>query len=380
MKIAHVVTLVSPDGAFGGPVRVAINLARAAQELGHDVTILGSFHGYDGAPAEIEGVPARLFRARRLLPGLGVSGLIAPKLIGYLIKHVGEFDVVHVHLARDLITLPSALIARNRRIPYITQTHGMVDRSERRLAKVLDALATRRALRDAKTLFHLTAQERDDLVLVARTSTLPLTFLPNGVPSSDLEADSASGVEVLFLARLQERKRPLMFVEAAIALRDAFPQTRFTLVGPDEGEAGNVVARIDAADAGEFIAWEGALEPGRTLERMSRASIYVLPSVNEPFAMTVLEAMSIGLPSIVTDTCGLIPQLHNANAVAVVDDSLDGLVTELSRLLSDPVARVVLGQEARREAVAHFSIDRVAAMAVAAYPTAAFQGQAVREL
>jgi len=367
MRIAHVVTLVSPDGAFGGPVRVAINLARATRDAGHDATILGSFRGYEKAPAEIDGVPARLFPAHRLLPGLGFSGLISPGLTRYLVKHVAEFDVVHVHLARDLITLPAALIARRQRVPYVTQTHGMVDASTRRLAAILDALGTRRVLRSAAALFHLTAQERDDLKGVARTSGLPLTFLPNGVPRSTLQADVESGCEVLFLARLHARKRPLMFVEAAIALREKFPETRFTLVGADEGEAGVVTDRIESADASEVIAWDGSLEPEKTLERMSRASIYVLPSVNEPFAMTVLEAMSIGLPSIVTDTCGLIPQLRDPTAVVVVDSSLDGLVNELARLLSDPVDRIALGSRARLEAEHHFSIHRVAAMALDAY-------------
>jgi glycosyltransferase involved in cell wall biosynthesis len=368
MKIAHIVTLVSPDGAFGGPVRVAVNLARAMQDVGHEVVILGAYRDYETPPTEIEGVPTQLFRAHRLLPGLGFSGLIAPGLVRYLWQHLGDYDVVHLHLARDLITLPAALIARARRVQYVTQTHGMIDPSHRLLARVLDVVATRAALRDAGSLFHLTNQERQDLEHVARTSSLPLTFLPNGVPRSDLQADVESGREVLFLARLHSRKRPLMFVEAALALHKAFPDTRFTLVGADEGEAAAVTHRIDAANAGAFIAWEGSLEPGRTLERMSRASIYVLPSINEPFAMTVLEAMSVGLPSIVTDTCGLITQLHDRAAVAVVDDSLDGLVAELARLLRDPATRTALGRAARHEAEAHFSIQPVAAKAVRSYP------------
>ncbi|MET9018457.1 glycosyltransferase [Actinopolymorpha sp. NPDC004070] len=375
MKIAHVVTLVSPDGAFGGPVRVATNLARAMQDAGHEVTILGSHRGYDLPPTQLEGVPARLFPARRLLPGLGFSGLVSPGLLAHLHRHIAEFDIVHLHLARDLVTLPSALLARRRGVPYVTQTHGMIDASRRRLAHVLDALATRTVLRQAPTLFHLTEQERDDLVQVARTSSLPLAQLPNGVPVSKLQADVESGREVLFLARLHAVKRPLAFVEAAIALKEQFPETRFTLVGPDEGEAADVMHRIESANAGGAISWEGSLAPSQTLERMSRASIYVLPSIEELFPMSVLEAMSIGLPTIVTDTCGLIPELHDPNAVVVVNSSLDGLVTELKRLLSDPTARVALGDQARREVEDRFSIYNIAAIATSAYRSVTSQAE-----
>ena len=367
MKIAHIVTLVSPDGAFGGPVRVATNLAREMADAGHDVTILGSYRGYDAAPTEIDGVPARFFRAYRALPGLGFSGLIAPGLMTHLVKSIAEYDVVHVHVARDLITLPSAVIAKWRGVPYALQTHGMIDSSQRRLANVLDALATRAALKAAAAVFYLTEREHDDLIHVARTPALRLSHLANGVPESDLQADVTSGDEVLFLARLHVRKRPLAFVTAAVELRKKFPNTKFTLVGPDEGEANETLAFIKSANAGETVSWQGPLEPQHTLKRMSGASIYVLPSVDEPFPMAVLEAMSIGLPCVVTDTCGLIPRLRDPNAVAVVDESTDALVAELARLLSDTNARASLGSRARREVESYFSIDQVAATALNAY-------------
>jgi glycosyltransferase involved in cell wall biosynthesis len=243
----------------------------------------------------------------------------------------------------------------------------MIDHSERRLAHLLNAVATRGVLRDAATVFHLSANERDDLTEVARTAVLPFTLLPNGVPYSALEADVASGREVLFLARMHTRKRPLVFVEAALSLREEFPDTRFTLVGPDEGEAAAVMAHIEAASAQDTITWEGPLHPTKTLSRMSRASIYVLPSLDESFGMTVLEAMSIGLPTVITYGCGLLHHLHDRTSVCVVDSSLAALVTELARLLRCFNTRLALGQQARCEVNTHLLINRTAGRATQAY-------------
>ena len=50
-----------------------------------------------------------------------------------------------------------------------------------------------------------------------------------------------------------------------------------------------------------------ALTPDAIPARMAAADVYVLPSVREPHPMSVLEAMSVGLPVVVTNDCGLAP-------------------------------------------------------------------------
>ena len=144
MRIVHVVTLITPDGAFGGPVRVAVNQARSLQERGHDVEIVAASSGYAGdPPTAMEGVPLSLFPARRVLPGAGFSGLVAPGLVGWARSNLHKVDVLHVHAARDLITLPLARYALSRGTPYVLQPHGMIDPSQRALSRPLDAFATR---------------------------------------------------------------------------------------------------------------------------------------------------------------------------------------------------------------------------------------------
>lgn len=371
MRIAHAVTLVSPDGAFGGPVRVATNQASALRSLGHDVTIIGAYAGFDTAPTLVEDIPAKLFRARRLVPSVGFPGLVAPGLMRYLVSTIGEYDVIHVHLARDLVTLPTARIAQQRGVPYVMQPHGMVDRSDRLLAKVLDAVATRSALRCARALFYLTNHEAEELALVADSNSLPLEFLFNGVPPSSLRANISDGHEVLFLARLHPRKRPLAFVDAAIALHSAFPHVRFSLVGPDEGEAAAVMTRISEADASKYIQWEGPLPPSKTAERMAKASVYVLPSLDEPFPMSVLEAMSMAMPCVVTDSCGLLEALHDKDSVVVVTSTTDSLELAISRLLQDRLLRVEIGRRAHTEVNTYFGTVAVADQLSGAYHAAA---------
>lgn len=367
VKIFSIVTLISPDGEYGGPVRVALNQARALRAAGHDVTVVGGARGFGSVlPSELDGVPVILFPARTMLPGVGFAGLIAPSLQRWLQREGRTADVLHIHAARDLITLPVADWALRHRVPYVLQTHGMIDASDNPLARPLDALVTRRVLRGAKAVLHLTPIERADLTAVARKD-VRLLELGNGVPETAIAAGSGVDTsEVLYLARLAPRKRPLAFVHAATRLGARHPQVRFTLVGPDEGEASAVRSAISEAGAVN-ISWEGALSPEKTVERMARADIYVLPSVDEPYPMSVLEAMSVGLPVIVTESCGLASAIREIDCGIVVDDSIDSLTVALGSLLEDPEAARELGARGRAASRERFGMEAVAQALESAY-------------
>ena len=243
-------------------------------------------------------------------------------------------------------------------VRVVLQTHGMVDPSQRLSARLLDAVTTKRVLRRAEMVLHLTDHERADLLAV-EPRLRRLAGLPNGVPeAAEWPGRDVRKREVLFMARLHERKRPMDFVHAAAELAPDFPGWRFTLVGPDEGEGDKVTRRLRSLDD-ERISWEGPVAPDTSLSRLRQASLYVLPSVNEPFPMSVLEAMSCGLPVVVTDTCGLAETLHSSGSGLVTDGSVQALTASLKRLMEDDQLRQGLGARALATARHEFSMESV---------------------
>ncbi|MDQ0734046.1 glycosyltransferase [Arthrobacter agilis] len=360
MRILQIVTLITPDGAYGGPVRVAINQSRALVEAGHDVEVVAGALGFNGdMPAIFMEFPVRLFAAQTVVPRAGFAGLTSAPLLLWLTMNVRHFDVVHIHLARDFVTLPSAAIVRAARIPYIVQTHGMIDASNHLLAGPLDTVLTKPVLKRATQVLYLTDREAADLTELTN-GRLALRYLPNGVPSTAGRVQGNSSLEVLFLARLHKRKRPLQFVEMAIALHKAFPDVQFRLVGPDEGEAKSVQEAIAKANLGDAILWEGALDPVHTLDRMSQADLYVLPSVDEPFPMSVLEALSLGLPVVVGRSCGLAERVRANGCGTVFDESLNGLTEAVAEYLADQGKRNSAGIRAQQIVKQCFSMNAVA--------------------
>jgi glycosyltransferase involved in cell wall biosynthesis len=358
VKILQVVTLVSPDGAFGGPVRVAESQAAALRERGHAVTMVAGTWGYgEAAPAE---PGSMLFPARRILPTRGFSGTASLPLQLWTMRHASTFDVVHIHLARDLVTLPVAWQVRRAGVPYVIQPQGMIDEPDHPLAAPLDALLTRRILRDAGRVLYLRPVERRSLERVSR-GRIRLQLQHNAVPAQEDIPDRPTRPEVLFLSRLHPRKRPMAFVDVARSLLDEGVDASFVLVGPDEGEGPAVRQAVaEVGDPGR-LRWEGPVDRRDVLARIGRSSFMVMPAIDEPYATVILEALSLGRAVVLLDDNGLAPEVEASGCGLVVDRSAEQLVGATRRLLADPLLLDRLSTAALRASREHFSLATVAA-------------------
>jgi glycosyltransferase involved in cell wall biosynthesis len=359
LRIAHVLPYVSADGAFGGPVAVAVEQCRELARQGHHVVLIA---GWDGeVDLRVEGVDVRLFRARPI-PGLGFSGLLSPALARALRRHVREFDVVHLHLGRHLIALSAADVCRRAGVPYVVQTHGMVIEDARPQARLLDGLSVRRVLRDARAVLALTEAESDALETVSRGSAT-VVRVRNGVASNVIERDhdAVSVPEVLFLARLHPRKRVLAFAETAALLQERGIRARFSVVGPNEGDRDTLLDFIDR-HPGLPLTYEGSIAPGRSAVRLAAADVYVLPSVREVFPMTVLESLSVGTPVVLTEDCGISAELRAAGAALVTDGTPSAMADAVAGLLQSATLRESLTEGMRRSLAEDFGITAVATM------------------
>jgi glycosyltransferase involved in cell wall biosynthesis len=310
---------------------------------GHNVTVAAATRGYEVVPEELNGVPVKLLAVRTLVPGTGIAGMGAPALRRWFRNNCAGFDIVHIHFGRDLVVLPMALAARRRRVPYVLQTHGMVVPSNHPLASPFDALWTRKVLRAAGAVFYLTPQERGQLRAVAGPR-LRLVALGNGVPDYPTAVPAAGPPEVLFAARMHPRKRPVAFVEMAKTLLNEGVDARFTLIGPDDGEGPALRAALEGQSR---ISWDGALPPGAIPQRMAAASVYVLPSIHEPYPMSVLEAMSVGVPVVVSPDCGLAQLVERTRCGVVVEPEVAALAAAVECILADPSGARAMGGRAR---------------------------------
>ncbi|MFD7380592.1 glycosyltransferase [Streptomyces anulatus] len=352
MKILHVVTLHTPDHAFGGPTRVAFNLSRVQRSAGDDARVMALGDGFpDGElPSLVEGVPVHLFQARHLLPMFEVSGITSATLLRTARRMMRGADLVHVHLMRDLVTLPAALLALASRTPLVVQTHGMIDPTEKKVAQLTDLLGVRKVLREADAVLHLTEMERVDVNDVAAPVPLTRTVrLVNGVRPQERKParDPGRPPTVLFLARIQERKRPEDFVSAMPHVLARHPDARFVLAGPDTGALAGSLALARKLGVADSLDHVGPLEHDQVLAADREADVYVLPAIEEPFPVSVLEAMSVGTPVVITRTCGQAPDVAGAGAGRVIDSRV-GEDAANARKVADAILELLEPEAAER--------------------------------
>jgi glycosyltransferase involved in cell wall biosynthesis len=116
---------------------------------------------------------------------------------------------------------------------------------------------------------------------------------------------------ITFLGRITMQKGPEYFVEAAYKVLQKTRNVRFVMAGSGDMKEAMVrlVARRGIADRFHF---PGFLKGPEVYEMLKSSDAYIMPSVSEPFGISPLEAMQVGVPSIISKQSGCAEILNNA--------------------------------------------------------------------
>lgn len=344
MRILQFTGVAGPGPIGGGVWRVASTQSEELRALGHEVTLLS---GWWGRPPS-DGTTDELYvRLRRTLPLGRVRFLFAPKLPAILRK--SSPDVAHVHLCRDFLSTLTVLLLARRGVPVVAQMHGMVSPPRTIANRLFDRLVLGRVLRKVDMFLSLGDFE-SELIGAMGIDAGRIAPIDNAVPipgpawdASKLSDESA----FVFLSRLHPRKQPRVFVEAALSLVAGGSMATFVLAGPDEGEAAAVDRLIRASDARMRFAPVRQLDHDDALELLATARAMVLPSIEEPYPMVVLEAAAMGTPIILTASSGIASLVAEWEAGLVVEPSVSAVADAMRTLETHPESCRDLGRRAR---------------------------------
>lgn len=168
---------------------------------------------------------------------------------------------------------------------------------------------------------------------------------------------------VTFLGRITMQKGPEYFVETAAKVLKNNHNVRFVMAGSGDmmDKMINLAAERGIADRFHFPGFQ----KGKQVYEMLKASdVYVMPSVSEPFGISPLEAMQMGVPSIISKQSGCAEILNNVIKTDYWD--VDAMADAIFSLVTRPGFHQQMSEDGLAE-VNQITWDKAGAKVIAIY-------------
>ncbi len=144
-------------------------------------------------------------------------------------------------------------------------------------------------------------------------------------------------INLLFLSRIIKEKGVYELIDAYKMVKERFSDVTLTVAGVGPELSGMIKkAKSDGLD----IDFPGFVSGERKIEIYRKSDIYLLPSRTEGCPISLLEALSFGIPSIVAAVVGIPDIFEDTKMGYMLDESSpDNLADRLERLIGDEESR-----------------------------------------
>lgn len=189
--------------------------------------------------------------------------------------------------------------------------------------------------------------------------TSKIHLIPNGVdtsifkPTNQQKTDQSKPV-ILFVGRLNPQKNLFTFLEALSKVNSPF---HLRIVGDGPLRSG---LEKNARDLGISHQFDGTIPHSELPNIFQSASLFALPSLIEGHPKVLLEAMSSGLPCIVTKSEGNRTLIrHDINGLLTDTNNSNQIAQQIHHLLTTPEKAHSLGQAARNFVKTNYNIHHL---------------------
>jgi glycosyltransferase involved in cell wall biosynthesis len=243
----------------------------------------------------------------------------------------GSFDVAHS---------PHPLLLPSRSAAQIVTIHDLhfLSHPEHTSAEIR---------RDYPALVRAHAQRADRVIVVSRfvadqvqrdleVPADAISVCPNGAPEWQGRPASDTGTYLLFVGTIEPRKNVQGLLDAYERLLARHSRVPALVIagGAEAGTAG-LLARLDRPPLAGRVEYRGYVGAAEREALFKGALALVLPSFDEGFGIPALEAMSAGVPVVVSNRAAL-PEVVGDAGLYIDPDDVESLTAALGRVIADP--------------------------------------------
>ena len=270
-------------------------------------------------------------------------------IVAGVIARTIDCDVIHSH---DWLTYPAGIHAKNvTGKPLVIHVHATdFDRSRGNVNPTVFGIE-KDGMYHADhiiTVSNLTRQTVIDKYGIdpAKVTTVHNAVIPLSDDLLSIPKPENKDKVVTFLGRITMQKGPEYFVEAAVKVLQKCHNVRFVMAG-----SGDMMDKMIALAAKRGIAdrfhFTGFLRGRQVYEMLKASDVYIMPSVSEPFGISPLEAMQMGVPSIISKQSGCAEILNNVIKTDYWD--IDAMADAIHSIISYPAMYESLKNEGLEE-------------------------------
>lgn len=324
MRIVHAIRSDGFAGVESHVARLSVGQARA----GHEVAVIGGEPGAMSHAMDDVDLPRR--------PAATVLEVVRA------IDAWRDCDILHVHMTAAEFAALMAVRALSR--PVVTTRHFAGHRG----ASGPGALA-------APLIAHRVAAQIAISAFVAAAIEGASTVVHPGLPTAALVPGRARDRTVLVVQRLEAEKRTQDAIEVFARSGIVGSGWRLAIAGEGSQRADleRLARRLGVETSTSFLGYRQDVQ-----ELMRAAGVLVAPCDIEGFGLTVLEAMSVGLPVV---ACGAGGHLETVGAtpggILYPPSDLQSAATALRELVDDVSGRAAYGERLREVQSTRFTVE-----------------------
>ena len=256
--------------------------------------------------------------------------------VAHVFERAGEFDLIHNQA--DFVPLGFSRLVET---PLVTTIHGL---SSERIVPVF------KRYQDRGSYVAISAADRHPELRYAAT-------IHHGIALDEFPFDPVGGEDLLFFGRIHPDKGAAEAIEAA-----SRAGRRLVMAGIVQDRAYHERQVAPAID-GRRVFYNGPVGgAARTRMLGSARALLHLINFDEPFGLSVIEAMACGTPVIACNR-GSMPELIDHGVTGFLVEGVDGAVEAIARI--DEIDRAAC----RAAVAARFTVDRMADRYLSLYRT-----------
>ena len=353
---------------MGGIPVYTVNLSRYLKRAGHEPVVVSS-----GGKLEEWLRDDGIEHIRMDIRTKAEFGFKVWRAIRGLRRIVREKNIDVIHSQTRITHVLGCVLDRSTGVPHVTTCHGFF--KHRRLSRRLFPCWGRDVIAISKSVqAHLINDFKVSPEHVSHVyNGIDVSGYLQGCPARDrdlfLKIGLKEGVPVIgMIGRLSEVKGHRYLIEAFGELISRGDQAQLLIVGsgPHGERLKELVSSQGLADRIFFS------EGGEALSRyLGLVDIYCIPSVDEGFGLSLVEAMASGRPCIASKVGGLAEIVSDGeDGILVPPCDPKAILSAVELLLREEPLRRRLAAAAREKAIKNFSIEESVANTVKVYEKA----------